>query len=694
MREAVKIYLGDLTYDTIALSTDVFPLNVGYVAAYCLARFGAQVQVRLFKYIADLDRALNDDPPDVLGLSNYCWNQRIGIELFRMLKERKPQALTAWGGPNFPADLPSQQALLDRVPEVDFYIPIEGELGFANLIEQVLSHGSLRDAKATLPRARIAGCVTRHADGRLQYEPADRPANLDDIPSPYLMGLLDPFFDGRLVPLLQTNRGCPFTCSFCVDGSRLTSKVHYFSLDRVRREIEYIAPRVPPGMPTLEISDLNFGMYARDAEICDVIRSMQDRHGWPKSVMASTGKNRKERVIEAGRRLNGTLRLTMSVQSTDPQILTNIRRENIRLDALIGLAPKIKEAGLRTYSEIILGLPGETYATHLQTVRDLARARIDFIKSFTLMLLAGSELATPAQRAQWGFRTKFRLLSMDFAQLSNGRRVFETEEVVVGSNTLSTDEYVDLRLLAFSLWVITREGAFDGLLKLFHENGADVVSLFLGVKDAVGAPARMVEVLDAFRQATLRELWDSPEQIEAHYSQDAEYQRLLRGEAGVNLLNYFSGVVTADCMEDWTEFTIEVARRLLGQRGLSAEGEAQLAEVANYCRGITYRVLHEDRMAQNPQADFRYDIEAWIRDETGKTLDQFALPTPQRISFRLSADQVSLIDGLLATHGNTRAGRGQAVRLVPVNMLWRRPTKDGADAAPPTLPIQQPSAME
>ena len=120
---------------------------------------------------------------------------------------------------------------------------------------------------------------------------------------------------------------------------------------------------------------------------------------------------------------------------------------------------------------------------------------------------------------------------------------------------------------------------------------------------------------------------------------------------------------------------------------------ARCAGVASYCRGVTYRVLHEDRMAQNPQGDFRYDIEAWIRDETGKPLDQFALPAPQRISFRLSPDQVSLIDGLLAVHGNTRAGRGQAVRLVPVNKLWRRPTKEPADLASPAQTPALPSLL-
>lgn len=674
MEHPLTIYLGDLTYDTIALSTEVFPLNVGYVGAYSVQRFGQRVNVRLFKYIEDLDRTLNEDPPDILGLSNYCWNQRVGVEMFRMLLQRKPHAVTVWGGPNLPADDPSRQGLMNTYrDEIDAYVPIEGEIGFANLVERVLESESLEAAKAAVRSSSIKGCMTRRPDGVIEYVPALRLGDLDTIPSPYLQGLMDRFFDGRLVPMLQTNRGCPFRCSFCVDGSLLTSKVNYFSLDRVKQEIEYIAQRVPSGMPGLEISDLNFGMYKRDAEICDAIREVQDRWGWPKHITTSTGKNRKERVVEAVSRLNGTLRLTMSVQSTNPDILTNIKRDNISLDAMMGLAPKIKEAGLRTYSEIILSLPGETYETHLRTVRDLVDANINFIKSYTLMLLAGSELATPQERERWGFSTRFRPLTMDFAELSNGRRVIEMEEVVVGSNTLTYEEYVDLRVFAFTLWIMTREAAYDALMKFLKQNHVDIVTWFLGVKNADGAPASVARVLDAFRQATIRELWDSPEAIVEHYQLEANYQKLLNAEEGINLLNYFGGVVTAELMEDWTDFAITVARRLLDERGLDADASRQFEDVADYCRGTTYNVMREDRMQRNPEMRFHHDIDRWLQDETGGTLDMFRLDAPQRVLFQLTPEQVKLLDDALMIHGNNAAGRGQALKLVPVSKLWRRP---------------------
>jgi hypothetical protein len=170
------------------------------VGAYCLQRFGKAVDIRLFKYIAELDIALNDEPPDVLGLSNYCWNQQVGLELFRMLLTRNPYAITAWGGPNFPLDAISRWRFMERYQEVDAYVPVEGEIGFSNLVQYVFEAASPEAAKARVRSSAIRGCLTRTPDGAVQYSPADRLRDLESIPSPYLLGLMDKFFDGRLVP--------------------------------------------------------------------------------------------------------------------------------------------------------------------------------------------------------------------------------------------------------------------------------------------------------------------------------------------------------------------------------------------------------------------------------------------------------------------------------------------------------------
>ena len=146
----LKIYLGDLTYDTITLSTETMPLNIGYLAAYCKEKFGASVEITLFKYIEKLDKAIHDSPPDILGLGNYCWSRNVSVELFRILEKQNPYAITVWGGPNFPMDMPSQQKFMKKYSEVDVYIPYDGEVGLNNLIELALQTNTKEELKKRL----------------------------------------------------------------------------------------------------------------------------------------------------------------------------------------------------------------------------------------------------------------------------------------------------------------------------------------------------------------------------------------------------------------------------------------------------------------------------------------------------------------------------------------------------------------
>ena len=100
----LSIYLGDLTYTTLSLATDAFPLNIGFIAAYAEKTFGKQIDLRLFKYVDDLEQAIQENPPDILGLSNYPWNFSLGLEFFRMVRAVSPQTICVMGGPNIPLE--------------------------------------------------------------------------------------------------------------------------------------------------------------------------------------------------------------------------------------------------------------------------------------------------------------------------------------------------------------------------------------------------------------------------------------------------------------------------------------------------------------------------------------------------------------------------------------------------------------
>ena len=676
MYKPLKIYLGDLTYDTVAVSTEAMPLNIAQIASYCNKCFGDKITITLFKYIDDLEKAIRDDPPSILGLSNYCWSHNVSKEIFKIMKEINPDALTVWGGPNFPIDFPSQKKFIGNVPEVDVYIPLDGEIGFSNLVEKALNTNNEK-IRSEILSGPLDGCIIKNLENKLEYTIAEtRIRNLDEIPSPYTTGLLDKFFDGKLVPMLQTNRGCPFTCTFCTDGKEAVNIVNKFSKERVRSEILYIAQKVPTNTHSLFISDLNFGMIPGDLDTCNVIAEAQEKYDYPHKILSTTGKNNKEKIIQSIRRLNGTMALSMSVQSMDEQVLTNIKRQNISVDKMMELAPVIKEYDLLTTAEVILGLPGETYEQHLGTLRKLVEARMDDIVIHTCMLLDGSEMAMPEQRKKWKFETKFRMLPRDFTVLSNGKKICEIEEVIVGSKDMSFEEYLELRMIGFTLWMTNKGIVYDSMNKFLREKKVDVIEIFHQMVNQVNkASPKVKEVFEKFKNSTIGELYDSPEEIQQKIQDDKEYQKYVNGEEGINVMQYYHAYVLSKCMDDWTEYVIIIARELLENSGLvSKETLEEFNDVANYCRGTSHNPLGNDRMNTIPKFLFKYDITKWLSDKSNVLkISECKLNIPIEISFNLTEEQFKIVQDTADMYGNSLIGRTKTLKMVSQQSLWRNP---------------------
>ena len=672
----LKIYLGDLTYTTVTLATEAFPLNVGFIASYCKKLFGDAVEITLFKYIEDIDKAVNESPPDILGLSNYCWSHSVSYEIFKMCKKSNPNVVTVWGGPNFPIDFPSQKKFMKQYPEVDVYVPTEGETGFSNIVSLVLKLASLKNASETIQKNPIEGCISRDDNGEIHYSiPTIRISSLNEIPSPYQNGMMDKFFDGKLTPMLQTNRGCPFHCTFCTDGRDETNKVNHFSIERVQSDIQYIAEHTPKNTHSLHISDLNFGMYPRDLEICESLAKIQQKFNYPKYIKCTTGKNQKDKIINAIKKLNNSLRVTMSVQSLDPDVLHNIRRDNISVDHMLALYPALKEANLQTTSEVILGLPGETFENHIQTLRDLVKARMDEIVVHTCMLLDGSEMGLPEERKKWEMKTKFRVLQRDFAELSNGKKVIEYEEVVVGSKTMTFEEYIELRVLAFIIFVTNQGIVFDAIQKLLREQEIDVFELYYGMLTSRNESSENTQnVIEQFKNDTIDELWDSPKELLENFQKDSEYKKLLDGEAGTNVIYHYKAVVISELMGDWTEHVIKSAHKLIqNSNNYNEDLEKQFESVANYCRGLSHNVLGQDRLETIPQYDFEYNIPTWVSPKNNLKLNNFKLEKKLKVSFEIDDEQYKMVQDNIDVYGHSRIGKSKTLKMLPNQKLWRKP---------------------
>ena len=349
------VYFADLSHTGSIDYCSVFPLGIGNIAAYAKETFGDDISCEIFKFPEDLNQALATEIPKILCLSNYLWNARLAMAFANRLKDLHPDMIVVLGGPNIPVAPELRKQFMIENPAVDFYVKWEGERAFSEiykaLAENRFSADKLRRDKVVIDNVfYVVG--DEYVEG-----PDDRIVDLMTVPSPYLNGMFDKFFEQGLRPLVETARGCPYACTFCHDAHAQRNKIMRRTNAFIRDEFEYISSHMVHASD-FNIADSNFGMFKEDLETARLLRSIIDRDGWPKIINATGGKSQAKRVREVGEIINGKeggyIKIGSSLQSTDNMVLEKIKRKNLSFDQLIPLIASNAEDKNVSFTELIL----------------------------------------------------------------------------------------------------------------------------------------------------------------------------------------------------------------------------------------------------------------------------------------------------------------------------------------------------
>jgi putative methyltransferase len=374
--------------------------------------------------------------PDFLCASCYVWNLNQHLEIAKQVKQRYPHCKIIMGGPHIPD---KSDLFFSRHPHIDILVHGEGEVPFRNLLKELL--------KPSPELFRIAG-ISFNADKK-----AIKTANSDKlpkdlpVPSPYLKGVFNHFLNvnaTKTIALLETNRGCPYSCAFCDWGVRTMNKVRQHDMERIDREIQSIAKKK---VEDIYITDANFGMLKRDLDIARVLVACKNRYGFPKRVRIQFSKKTNNTVFEISKLLHHNDMLwgtTLSLQSVNLKVIEAVGRPHIDMETYRKTKESFAKENIPTYTELILGLPLETKDSFIQGICSLFDIGMhDDFRVFELALLPNAPLSQQAQREKYQLHTKRKPIRT----VDPG---CETEyiELVFGTSTMPQADWADCLLFA------------------------------------------------------------------------------------------------------------------------------------------------------------------------------------------------------------------------------------------------------
>jgi len=667
-----KIYFADLTHTAQGISSGSFPLGCSFVVSYARQELGRDFAFELFKFPKDLDEALRKEDPVMLCLSNYAWNLQLAYTFAACAKARNPNLVTVFGGPNFPTSDEEKITFLQQKPAIDFYITLEGELGFVDLTRKLIAY-DFDVAKLKQQKTEVLN-VAYLIEDELVCGPVERIQDVSVIPSPYLTGVMDKFFEQTLIPMIETTRGCPFSCAYCADGLKMKNKIHRFDRERTQEELEYIASHIK-GVDELIITDLNFAMYKEDVETAKLIAEIQKKYQYPVLISASAGKNKPQMVIDVAGILNGTWTVGASVQSTDPEVLKAIKRSNISNEAyrqLIDYGNSLKDS--KTHTEIILGLPEDTKEKHFECIRFGIDNDVNNVRMYQAMLLAGTSMASQEAREQYGLITKYRIIPGcigNYEILGEQQPVAEIEEIIVGNNTMPVEDYVDCRIMNLMVETFHGNAIFEEVFDMVRALGVSPFDCLKYLKEHSELYSDKIKAIIAeFVKQTTEDLYSSFEEAHDYVTRPEIMDQYLKGELGTNELLVHRALLFTE-FEDICALLFQSVKATLKQKELWNEKvEAYLNELQLF---IVMR--KKDIFTQTEETvkgTFTYDFEA-VREVNYK-VDPNTFPTmpePREFHFFHDDHQRRHIANQVKMYAGTPSGLGRLIQRSNLKLMYR-----------------------
>src|SRR3990172_11245407 len=189
----------------------------------------------------------------IIGFSCFLWNMNVSLQTAKEVRKRFPAALIVVGGPSIPKDPELTEDFFKQHPDIDVICIGEGEEVFVSLCHHYSQGKDFSNIPGIIYHDRETGVIYRTAP--------EETLSMETLPSPYLDGTFDAFYQKHSSEfsgiIWESNRGCPYDCTFCTWGNLPSKKIREKPMEQVKREVEWIGKNK---VKYIAMSDSNFGI--------------------------------------------------------------------------------------------------------------------------------------------------------------------------------------------------------------------------------------------------------------------------------------------------------------------------------------------------------------------------------------------------------------------------------------------------
>jgi len=384
------------------------PAGLGFIAAYLKSK---NIDVRIFdlmfaiRNLNDIREIIQREKPEIIGIGSTSPQFKSSLMIAEIIKECDANILVVMGGPHstsMPLDVINRKA-------IDITAVGDGEITMLEICQGK-------------PFNQIKGIY--YKDNGKPVFTGDREIlmDIDQLPFPLYeqlpMDKYSSFYFGKSMGIIS-GRGCPFNCTFC--ASKIIDKgiFRFRSSDNILKELNYLYDNY--GFKKFSFWDDTFTLKKdRITELCSKLSSNPVKFKWTCNTHINTVSDELLKTMaESGCKI-----IHLGVESGNEKILKSINK-NISVEKIGRAVDWAHKYGIIVYGFFMIGLPGETEETVMQTINVSISKKIDLAQFSLLTPLPGTEIWDKAEK---GEGLKFATSDLD-KFLRYGNAVIELPDI-------------------------------------------------------------------------------------------------------------------------------------------------------------------------------------------------------------------------------------------------------------------------